>query len=132
MAVDYAQKYAQKIDERFSLNSLTNSAVNSDYDFVGVKTVNVYSVGTAAMGDYSRSGSSRYGTPTELDQTVQELTLSKDRSFTFTIDKGNFNDAQMVAQAGEALNRQLLVPCPRRRRLPKRTPIAHFWTRRKP
>ena len=108
MAVDYAQKYAQKIDERFSLNSLTNSAVNSDYDFVGVKTVNVYSVGTAAMGDYSRSGSSRYGTPTELDQTVQELTLSKDRSFTFTIDKGNFNDAQMVAQAGEALNRQLL------------------------
>lgn len=108
MAVDYAAKYAQKIDERFSLNSLTNSAVNQDYDFVGVKTVNVYSVGTAEMGDYSRSGANRYGTPTELDQTVQELTLSKDRSFTFTIDKGNFNDAQMVAQAGEALNRQLL------------------------
>lgn len=108
MAVDYASKYAQKIDERFALNSLTNSAVNQDYDFVGVKTVNVYSIGTAAMGDYSRSGSTRYGTPTDLDQTVQELTLAKDRSFTFVIDKGNFNDTQMTAQAGEALNRQLL------------------------
>ncbi len=108
MSVDYAAKYAQKIDERFALNSLTNSAVNQDYDFVGVKTVNVYSVGVASMNDYSRTGNSRYGTPAELDQTVQELTLSKDRSFTFTIDKGNFNDAQMVAQAGAALNRQLL------------------------
>lgn len=108
MSVDYAAKYSQKIDERFALNSLTNAAVNQDYDFVGVKTVNVYSVGVAAMNDYSRTGNSRYGTPAELDQTVQELTLSKDRSFTFTIDKGNFNDAQMVAQAGEALNRQLL------------------------
>ncbi len=108
MSVDYAAKYSQKIDERFALNSLTNSAVNQDYDFVGVKTVNVYSVGVAAMNDYSRTGNSRYGTPAELDQTVQELTLSKDRSFTFTIDKGNFNDAQMVAQAGAALNRQLL------------------------
>ncbi len=108
MSVDYAAKYSQKIDERFALNSLTNSAVNQDYDFVGVKTVNVYSVGVATMNDYSRTGNSRYGTPAELDQTVQELTLSKDRSFTFTIDKGNFNDAQMVAQAGAALNRQLL------------------------
>ncbi len=108
MSVDYAAKYSQKIDERFALNSLTNSAVNQDYDFVGVKTVNIYSVGVAAMNDYSRTGNSRYGTPAELDQTVQELTLSKDRSFTFTIDKGNFNDAQMVAQAGAALNRQLL------------------------
>ena len=41
MSVDYASKYSQKIDERFSLNSLTNAAVNQDYDFVGVKTVNV-------------------------------------------------------------------------------------------
>lgn len=108
MSVDYAAKYSQKIDERFSQNSLTNAAVNQDYDFVGVKTVNVYSIGVAQMNDYSRSGSSRYGSPAELDQTKQELTLSKDRSFTFTIDKGNFNDAQMVAQAGAALNRQLL------------------------
>lgn len=108
MAVDYAVKYAQKIDERFALNSLTNSAVNQDYDFVGVKTVNVYSIGTAGMNDYSRSGSARYGTPADLEQTHQELTLGKDRSFTFVIDKGDFNDAQMVAQAGEALNRQLL------------------------
>lgn len=29
MSVDYASKYSQKIDERFSLNSLTNAADNA-------------------------------------------------------------------------------------------------------
>ncbi len=107
MAVNYAEKYAQNIDERFRMGSLTEPAVNKDYDFTGVKTVNVYSVPTAEMNDYQRSGSGRYGTADELGNTVQELTLSKDRSFTFTIDKGNYNETQMANAAGTALQRQI-------------------------
>lgn len=107
MAINYASKYAQKIDERFSREALTGAAVNNDYDFVGTKTVNVYSVPTAPMNDYTRTGADRYGTPTELDNTIQELTMSKDRSFTFTIDRGNFSDTQMANAAGAALQRQL-------------------------
>ena len=71
MAINYASKYAQKIDEKFSKEALTDNAVNKDYDFVGVKTVNVYSIPTAPMNDYSRTGESRYGTPSELQNTVQ-------------------------------------------------------------
>lgn len=107
MAINYASKYSQKIDERFSREALTGAAVNNDYDFVGTKTVNVYSVPTAEMNDYTRSGANRYGTPSELENTVQELKMSKDRSFTFTIDRGNFNDTQMSNAAGAALKRQL-------------------------
>lgn len=107
MAINYASKYANKIDERFSLGSVTTPAVNDDYKFIGVKTVNVYSVPTAPMNDYSRSGTSRYGTPEELGNTVQELTLSRDRSFTFTIDRGNYNDTQMANAAGASLQRQI-------------------------
>ena len=40
MAINYASKYAQKIDEKFARESMTSAAVNNDYDFVGVKTVN--------------------------------------------------------------------------------------------
>ncbi len=107
MAINYASKYAQKIDEKFSKEALTDNAVNKDYDFVGVKTVNVYSIPTAPMNDYSRTGESRYGTPSELQNTVQELTLSKDRSFTFSIDRGNHDDTMMSSAAGAALQRQL-------------------------
>ena len=51
MAINYASKYAKAIDERFSKESMSNAVVNQNFDFVGVKTVNVYSVPTAAMND---------------------------------------------------------------------------------
>lgn len=107
MAVNYAEKYSAKIDERFKIGAVTTPAVNNDYDFIGVKTVNVYSIPTATMNDYTRTGSNRYGTPEELQNTVQEMTLSKDRSFTFTIDRGNYDDTMMANSAGLALQRQI-------------------------
>ena len=107
MSINYASKYAQKIDEKFARESMTSAAVNNDYDFVGVKTVNVYNIPTAEMNDYNPSGTNRYGTPAELESTVQELTMSQDRSFTFTIDRGTYNDTQMSNAAGAALQRQI-------------------------
>src|SRR5690606_22385350 len=43
----------------------------------------------------------------ELQDEIQEMTLSRDRSFTFTIDRGNYNEQMMVKKAGEALARQI-------------------------
>jgi N4-gp56 family major capsid protein len=107
MAVNLAAKYASKVDERFALNSLTDAAVNNSYDWEGVKTVTVYDIPTVAMGDYARTGSNRYGTPAELDNNKTDYTLTRDRSFTFTIDRGNYQDTQMTQEAGKALARQI-------------------------
>ena len=107
MAVNYAEKYSTKIDERFKLGALTAPAINNDYEFVGVQTVMVFSIPTAAMNTYTRTGSSRYGTPTELENMVQEMTLSQDRSFTFTIDRASYDDTMMTMDAGKALQRQI-------------------------
>ncbi len=107
MAINYAEKYSAKIDERFKIGAVTTPAVNNDYDFIGVKTVKVYSVPTAEMNDYERTGANRYGTPAELENTVQELPLERDRSFTFTIDRGNYDDTMMANSAGQALQRQI-------------------------
>lgn len=102
-----AAKYAKQVDERFNRESQAMLALNSDYDFVGVKTVNVYSLPTVAMVDYTRSGSNRYGTPDDLTRNIQTMSLSRDRAFTFIIDKGDKLQSQMVSDAGKALNRQL-------------------------
>ncbi|MBR6635951.1 MAG: N4-gp56 family major capsid protein [Phascolarctobacterium sp.] len=107
MAINYAEKYSAKIDERFKQSALSTAAVNNEYDFVGVKTVKVYSIETVEMGDYTRAGANRYGTPAELQDTVQELTMTQDRAFTFTIDKGNNEDQMGVKNAGKALQRQI-------------------------
>ena len=42
--------------------------------------------------DYSMSGTSRYGTPEELGNEAHEMTVAQDRSFTFTIDRKNYDD----------------------------------------
>ena len=107
MTVNLASKYEKKVDERFKLKSLTESAVNREYDWNGVNAITVYSVPTVAMNDYTKSGVNRYGAAAELDNTVQTMTLTRDRSFTFTIDRANYQDTQMVMQAGKALARQI-------------------------
>lgn len=107
MAVNLASKYSNKVDERFKLKSLTEIAVNNEYDWTGVNAVNVYSIPTVAMTNYTRSGLARYGTATELQNTVQTMTLTRDRSFTFTIDRGNHQETMMVMEAGKALARQV-------------------------
>lgn len=107
MAVNLTTKYSGKVDERFKLKSLTEAAMHQDYEWNGASAVKVYSVATAAMNDYVRTGTNRYGTPAELDDTVATYTLARDRGFTFTIDKGNKIDtAEGVRDAGKALARQ--------------------------
>ncbi len=107
MAINYATKYSAQVDERFKLASVTTGAVNQDFDFTGVKTVQIYTIPTAGMNDYKREGKDRYGTPEELQDTLQELTMTRDRSFTFTVDKGNNEDQMNVKDAGKALGRQI-------------------------
>lgn len=107
MAQNLAVKYSPKVVERFSTTSLTESAVNNDYDWDGVTTVNVYSVDTTALGDYSRTGSNRYGTPSDAGTTKQALTLSRDRAFSTVIDKRNNDESQGVLGAAKYLARQI-------------------------
>lgn len=102
-----ASKYAKQVDERFNRESQAMLALSNEYSFVGVKTVNIYSIPTVPMTDYTRSGNNRYGTAYDLERNVQTMTVTRDRAFTFIIDKGDKIQSQMVSDAGRALSRQL-------------------------
>lgn len=108
MTINYASKFDAKVDERFAKEALSTGIVNQDFDFTGVDTVKVYSIPTTAMNDYALTGNTRYGTAAELENNVQTLTLTKDRSFTFTIDKRSVQDTLGTLEAGKALARQLV------------------------
>ena len=109
MAINFHEKYSKKVAERFYQESLTQSSFSKDLDmeFTGVKTVKVSSIGVSEMNDYTRSGANRYGTPADLQDTIQEFVMTKDRSFTFIIDKGDNMEQNMIKKAGQAINRQL-------------------------
>lgn len=107
MAMNYAEKYSAQVDERFKLGALTTGLVNQNYDWLGVETVKVFSIPTVGLNDYSLTGTSRYGTPSELGNEVQEMKITQDKSFTFTIDRKSHDDAMMTMEAGRALRRQI-------------------------
>lgn len=106
--INLATKYASEIDEVIINGAQSAPSINNDYSFVDAQTVKVYSFDPVAMSNYTRSGSNRFGNPDELPDTTQTLTLSQDRAFTFTIDKGNKIDTPAgVRDAAKALRRQI-------------------------
>lgn len=108
MAVNLAQKYSDKLDQVFSHGSYTDDFVNKNYDFDGVKTVNVYTATTVALKDYDRTATGdRYGGNNELQDVLTPYTLTKDRTFKLTIDDGNAKQQVMAKRAGAIMKAQL-------------------------
>lgn len=108
MAINYATKYSPKVAERFKKGSITNAAAGHDYSFAGAKTVVVSSVDVVPMTDFDRNGAgNRFGPVSNLGDTQQEMTMTKDRSFAFAIDAGDNSDQAIEKAAGKALRRQI-------------------------
>lgn len=106
MSINLTTKFSPKVQERLKHKSYTEGMANHDYEFTGIKTLRIYSIDTAPINDYTRNGSNRYGDPQELGDTLIELTMTQDKSFTFTIDKGNAGEQMNIKSAARALKRQ--------------------------
>ena len=109
MAINLATKFSPVVDEAFTVGSKASLVVNSDYDFIGARTIKIYSVDTAEMNDYGRNtnGTARYGTVKDLATDIQEVSMEEDRSFTFAIDKADEDETLGALNAGTALARQI-------------------------
>lgn len=115
MAINLVTKFSPLVDEKFTAESKTSIVTNKDYDFIGTHSIKIYSVGTAPMNDYGRNVTgavdgtmkSRYGAVNDLSTEIQEVSMEKDRSFTFAIDKMDEDETLGALNAGSALARQL-------------------------
>ena len=107
MAINLHETYAKEIQTRFVRESLITGILDNTYSFSGVKTVKISTPLTVPMTDYTRSGANRYGAPVEMEDVVQEMTLTQDKSFALTIDKGNNADQNGIKAAGRMLALQI-------------------------
>ena len=117
MGISLATKFAPYVDEQFTSESKKSLLTNDDFDWTGAHTIKVYKVSTSEMNDYDRNGTndatSRYGKVKDLDATTEEMTLKKDRSFTFAVDKLDTDETVQQLEAASALarqNRQVVIP----------------------
>ena len=100
--VNLDTKYSKKIDQAFTIASLLKGRLSAENEFVGARTVRIHNINTVPLNDYNRGASAnRYGEPAEVGDTVQELTMTQDKSFSGVIDKGNNMD-QSINKAGTA------------------------------
>lgn len=112
MAIDLTTKFLPYVDEVFTNESKRSLLTNSDFEWTGAHSVKVYKITTSQMNDYDRAGTgsgatgSRYGAVASLGATTEELTLKKDRSFTFAIDKLDNDETAQQLAAASALARQ--------------------------
>ena len=107
MAIYLDSKDLKQLDQYFTLTSIFKGRLSDDYDFSGVDTVRVHTVLTVPMNDYTRSGANRYGSPSELQDIVQSMKLTRDRSFSVTIDKGNRLQGGGRTEAGKVMRAQI-------------------------
>lgn len=109
MAVNLVTKYSSQVDEVIRKGLLSTPGTNNDVQFGGAQTVTVYSMETAPLNDYNAgSATNRYGNPVELQDSTQEMKMTQQKSFTFTIDKTFEADSpEGVRNAGKALQRQI-------------------------
>lgn len=113
MSIELRTKYAPKAQEVFKTESKTGLITNTEYDWTGAHSVQIYKINTAAMNDYKRNETgnsetetiSRYGILKDLTATTQECLLTKDRSFIFNVDALDQDESELEAAA--ALARQL-------------------------
>lgn len=117
MPVSLVTEFLPYVDEMFSTEAKKSLVTNNDFTWTGAHTVKVYKISTATMNDYDREGTnegnSRYGTVASLNATTEEFTLTKDRSFTFAIDKmDNDETAQQLAGASALARqeREVIIP----------------------
>lgn len=118
MAIELAEKFLAYVDEQFSTESKKSLLTNQDFTWDGAHAVKIYKITTANMNDYGRTGVaegnwSRYGSVDQLSATTERMALSKDRSFTFTIDKLDEDETAGQLAAASALarqNREVVIP----------------------
>lgn len=78
-----------------------------------MNAINVYTLVDPTMNTYSTTGSTRYGTAAEVQDTKQTWTLARDRSWTATIDMLNYQDTMEIRKPAKFLaqaTKNVLVP----------------------
>ena len=93
MAVNYAKKYEKKTSDLLVARRKSSKFTNQEWDWDGNESIVVTTLTDPTVGNYNpNSATGSYGEPSEVEDTEQTWTLSRDRAWTKTIDKKSVQD----------------------------------------
>lgn len=96
--------YKQPLVEAFDHTSVLTGKSTTEFDWRGNSAIVLTDIETDELHDYNRTASSnRYGTPTEVADRQQLLELQRDRSFSKTVDKGNYQESNYLKKGASVI-----------------------------
>lgn len=111
MAINLAEKYSPKVVDKFYKESVILGKSNKEYDWDGVQSIKVWTITTVAPNAYNRTtvvpGASRYGTTTEVQDTIQTMPITQDRAVSLSVDKDNNTEQMLKKNAGKVMSLEL-------------------------
>jgi hypothetical protein len=114
LAINLATKFEAKTSDLIVARRKSKEFTNQDWSWDGVNAIIVSTLSDPTIGNYDPSASAnRYGNASEVEDTQQTWTLTRDRAWTKTMDKKNQMDAMTLRQPGKYLaqaTKNVLVP----------------------
>lgn len=114
MAIHLATKFESKTTDLVKARRKSKEFTNQDWTWDGAESIIVSTLTDPTMNDYDPNASAnRYGNASEVEDTQQTWTLSRDRSWTKSMDKKNQQDAMAIRKPGAYLaqaTKNVLVP----------------------
>lgn len=107
MPVNLVTKYGNKLDKGFERRSLVADKCSTRFDWIGGEAIKLLHMLPSALNNFNRSASAnRFGTPANVQDGVQTMLLTQDKSYTGTIDRGDNSQQYMLKKAGEWIKLQ--------------------------
>lgn len=97
MAINLTSKFQKATSDLLKVGTKTSLIVNDRWDWDGANAVKVYTLADPTINNYDpAAASARYGTPAEVQDTIQTFTLTRDRSYSAVMDNLNIQDTNGV------------------------------------
>jgi hypothetical protein len=108
MAITLHNKYRKQLTKALEYASVLSGKTSTEYEWIGVNEIKLTSIKTVPLTDYDRTSTgNRYGTLAEVEDSNQNLMLQKDRSVPLVVDKGNYQEQNMLKTAGAVIRDEM-------------------------
>lgn len=112
-SINLFKKYHGKLVEALEFASDLTGKTTDEYKLDGSEGIYLTSLMPQQLSNYTMSGTSRYGTPAEMEDMQQYIAWDYDKSYAITVDNANYRDGGFLKTAGAVIaeqNNEVVAP----------------------
>lgn len=101
--INLVTKFGDKLPKLFKIESRTTGRTSENFSWNGVSAIVALSLILPDLETYTRSGTSRFGTPVDVQDWKQTMLVTQDYGKSLVVDKGDYTQQMMLKNAGRVV-----------------------------